>query len=71
MTLNNIKPPDPRRVTRLAGERAYWLPGVDGVVVEAALADFAGHPGDARLVISKRRTNGVMRYVVELDKTKT
>lgn len=67
------EPPEPsgrRSTVRLCGVRAYWLPGVEGICLESALADFANHPGDARLVVSKRHVNGRSHYVIELKKDK-
>lgn len=66
----NNKQPTIRAASRPTGERAYWVPGVAGIALEAALADLAGHEGSARLVISKRTVAGKTMYAFELDKDK-
>ena len=56
------------KLTLPDGKRAYWLPGISGIVLEASLADFVNHQGDARLVVVKQSANGVAHYAVELNK---
>jgi hypothetical protein len=60
--------PGQKKITRPSGARAYWLNGVEGIALEAALADFIGHMGGARLVISKRCVRGQAHYTLELKK---
>ena len=50
--------------------RTYWVPGLEGIVLEATLADFIAHQGNARLVISKSSINGKAHYTFDLKKDK-
>ena len=61
-------PIDQKKIVRPSGDRAYWLPGVEGICLESALCDFVGHRGVARLVVSKRLIGGKAHYVFELKK---
>lgn len=60
--------PERKKIMRPSGARAYWLGGVEGIALEAALSDVIAHAGDARLVISKRCIDGRAHYAFELKK---
>lgn len=47
---------------------AYWLPGLEGVALEAALADLVSAPVDVRLTIIKTRTERGWMYEFETVK---
>lgn len=47
----------------------YWLPGVEGITLEAMLTEFVRSPGPLRLVIEKfRNESGQWVYSFQIDK---
>lgn len=48
---------------------AYWLPGVEGIALEALLADLINGDANARLTITKQRTpRGTWSYSFDMQK---
>ena len=47
---------------------AYWLPGLEGVALEAALTDLVSAPVAVRLTITKTRTERGWMYEFETVK---
>lgn len=48
---------------------AYWLPGVEGITLEAMLTEFVRSPEPLRLVIEKSRNeSGQWVYSFQIDK---
>lgn len=64
------EPPPRKKIVRPSTVRAYWLPGVAGITLEAAMSDFINHHGGARLVVSKRVVNGQEYYTFDISKDK-
>lgn len=46
----------------------YWIPGVNGMVLDAALAELASHRGEMVLTVRKVRTDEGFTFHIDLKK---
>lgn len=46
----------------------YWIPGVNGMVLDAALAELASHRGEMVLTIKKVKTDDGFVFHIDLKK---
>jgi len=54
---------------RTRGPRAYWIDGVNGILLEAALTDLAHGEEEMTLTITKQRLpNGKFSFKIEVKK---
>lgn len=46
----------------------YWIPGVNGIVLDAALAELASHRGEMVLTVKKIRTPEGFTFHIDLKR---
>lgn len=62
---------DPRDLEREnAKQSRYWVPGVNGIVLEAALIELATGPQEMTLTVRKKFSAGKWHFSVMVDRGK-
>ena len=62
---------DPRDLERAnAKQSKYWIPGVNGIVLEAALIELATSRQEMTLTVKKLHNDGKWHFSINVDKGK-